>query len=124
MEKSEKLYHELIKIKPISSLDISYITTYFVSEYDEMDFETLTKIAELTNIFDNIGIIDYGVAMDFLKKHDNTLNISMNLAIEKYASLESITSEYLATILNEHINRTKWHENYTEIDNAIKSIYQ
>jgi hypothetical protein len=50
------------------------------------------------------NITDYDKAMKYLAKHDPTLKISINIAIQANYSVEDIDSELLANLLAKHEN--------------------
>ena len=94
---------------------------------DYIDVETL----DLDNSFEDIHesivehiqvseIIYYSDAMGFLAENDTSLKESMELAIDSGFNLESLNSEFLATLLLQ----SKLHEDLSEIYSDLENVIE
>lgn len=66
-------------------------------------FEDLCKLLDKNYAF-MLWIFGWEKAMNYLAKHDPTLKISINIAIQANYSVEDIDSELLANLLAKHEN--------------------
>jgi hypothetical protein len=113
--KTEKQITEFLKSIHIDNVDIMDFVNI-----DEIDTDNAAEsIFEMIN--DNGGfdveIIYYSNAIEYLKKHDNCLTESIEIAIEYGYTLENINSELLASLLASKKSMIDFWDYQDEINN-------
>jgi len=104
----------------LKSLDIDNLNILDYINIDEIDTDNAAEsIFEMIN--DNGGfdveIIYYSNAIEYLKKHDNCLTESIEIAIEYGYTLENINSELLASLLASKKSMIDFWDYQDEINN-------
>ena len=116
MKATEKT-QKFIELFNSFNLDIDLSSIDFdidnLNNYEEFE-ELLTE----NNLLDT-DIIYYSNAIEYLQKHDNSLKLSLGLAIDLGYNLADINSEILASILQSDNLRNELYECRTEIDNFL-----
>lgn len=88
-----------------------------VGDFDSLD----EKITYSRNPFAE-DVIYYSRAMNFLLEHDSSLHRSLELADEYGYTPGNLSSEILASLLAEDINRETWNDHRDDIDALILDI--
>lgn len=99
-----------------SQIDLAYYMNDEITSYDE-----LREAIENDNGFD-IEICYYSTAIQYLKDYDNSLNISIQIALEYGFELKNINSELLASLLASQIEREKFYSYENEISSFFNSL--
>ena len=99
---------DMNKIEQLSKLLENYDPSLLnYTDYIGLDsvnsFEDLCKLLDKNYAF-MLWIFGWEKAMNYLAKHDPTLKISINIAIQANYSVENIDSELLANLLAKHEN--------------------
>jgi hypothetical protein len=113
--KTEKQITEFLKSIHIDNVDIMDFVNI-----DEIDHDNPSE-----SIFDmindnggfNVDIIYYSNAIEYLKRHDNCLTESIEIAIEYGYTLENINSELLASLLASKKSMIDFWDYQDEINN-------
>ena len=113
--KTEKQITEFLKSIHIDNVDIMDFVNI-----DEIDHDNPAE-----SIFDmindnggfNVDIIYYSNAIEYLKRHDNCLTESIEIAIEYGYTLENINSELLASLLASKKSMIDFWDYQDEINN-------
>jgi uncharacterized protein YaaR (DUF327 family) len=113
--KTEKQITEFLKSLHIDNVDIMDFVNI-----DEIDHDNPAE-----SIFDmindnggfNVDIIYYSNAIEYLKRHDNCLTESIEIAIEYGYTLENINSELLASLLASKKSMIDFWDYQDEINN-------
>lgn len=85
------------------------------SIYDNED--TFTDFCDKVNdVIMQEEIIYYSRAMKYLSENDNSLNKSLDIAIEYGYKIEQLNSELLATLLHQQKLAEQWYEIETKIE--------
>lgn len=94
--------------------DNLYLSDYYTKgiEIDEFMDEALEDIY-------NQEIIYYYKAMEYLKEHDNSLNLSLEIADELGFEVSNLNSETLATLLYQDKLRDELYNLQSEIDEIL-----
>ena len=112
-EKTQKF----IELFNTFNLDIDLTSIDFdINEIN--NFEEFEELLTENNLLDT-DIIYYSNAIEYLQKHDNSLKLSLGLAIDLGYNLADINSEILASILQSENLRNELYSCKTEIDNFI-----
>lgn len=112
----KNLKTEILEILKNASLDIDYI--YTLKQFDEINEDNIEELKEaLEELVNEIEVIYYGSAMDYLKENDPSLQICFWIAHE--LGIENINSEMLATILKQDIQMELLQEAFIEIENIL-----
>ena len=97
------------------------------SDYlDRDDVDWITDVDDIENELENNGafnidIIYYSNAMEYLTKHDPSLTISLELALDYGYSVRDLSSKTLASILASALAREKWADLRNEIEDILYS---
>lgn len=105
----------------LNNLSTEICITDYVNIEDidfENAFESIYDTIQDNNGF-NIDIIYYSNAIEYLKENDNSLNESIEIALEYGYELKNINSELLASLLASR-NAT---ENFYELRNEIENYF-
>jgi len=86
---------------------------------DVTDYDDLYEQLDEKGAF-NIEIIYYKNAIEYLEKHDPSLNESLSLADEYGYSVDDLNSEILASLLASQNARIEFGDLQTEIDEYLK----
>ena len=89
--------------------DINYIMQSQDLTFDEFSEKIDTWINE-------VEVIYYSTAIQYLAQNDNSLNESMNIAAEYGYEVQNINSELLATLLTQKNLRDAWSEISDEVE--------
>ncbi len=84
-------------------------------------YESIYDMLDEKNAFD-IEIIYYYNAMEYLKKHDNSLIESLTLAEELGYTISDCNSEFLASLLATEKARIDFQDKQKEITNFFNSL--
>ena len=88
-----------------------------------MDVSDLERVEDIErSISEQCEIIYYSRAMEFLSEHDPSLHEAMDCAEEYGYSPKDLSSEILATLLNERYMRNAYWECRDEIQDILDSI--
>ena len=87
-------------------------------DFDINEINNFEELLTENNLLDT-DIIYYSNAIEYLQKHDNSLKLSLGLAIDLGYNLADINSEILASILQSENLRNELYSCKTEIDNFI-----
>lgn len=102
-------------------LDDKYIHIAYLIDDEDLPDLTQDKIEEIIQTaIDEIQVIHYGTAIDFLAKNDPSLRDSMALASDMGFNISNINSELLATLLKQDICRTSLCNAASDIYDAIQ----
>lgn len=96
-----------------------YITEEETKEIEEV--EQITDILEDNGAF-NIEIIYYSNAMDYLRENDPSLCESIELCQSLGFNIDSVNSEFLASLLASEKAREQYYELETQINDFIKNL--
>ena len=105
----------------LNNLSTEICITDYVNIEDidfENAFDSIYDTIQDNNGF-NIDIIYYSNAIEYLKENDNSLNESIEIALEYGYELKNINSELLASLLASR-NAT---ENFYELRNEIENYF-
>ena len=92
-----------------------------INEWDD-DLEGLKEYLEDASgfIIDN-DIIYYSEAIEYLSEHDNSLQDSLNLAIEFGYTIEKLNSELLATLLYQKNLSEEFEELWEQVESRMEA---
>jgi hypothetical protein len=104
----------------LDSIEIENVNLMDFVNIDEIDHDNPSE-----SIFDmindnggfNVDIIYYSNAIEYLKRHDNCLTESIEIAIEYGYTLENINSELLASLLASKKSMIDFWDYQDEINN-------
>ena len=94
--------------------------------YDYEDIETIDNLndeLEDNNNFD-VEIIYYSNAIDYLRENDESLQESIQIALEYGYTLESVNSELLASLLASKQTREDYYNIQDDIEEVIDDIME
>lgn len=114
MELSKKQVEFCDEVYSRTNVDIAYS----LKNGEVETFDDLVSYVEDNNLTDE-EVIYYSTAMEYLSENDASLRDSIEIAIEYGYSLDSITSEILATLLKSKQNREEWEEMKEEIKEIL-----
>ncbi len=103
------------------NLEIDF--AYHLGRKDFDCFDEIRDILERNNAFD-VEIIYYSTAIKYLAKNDNSLKESLGLASEMGFSLDSLTSETLASLLASQNCRNDFEELESEVSDLIEELLE
>lgn len=124
------LKSEIEEIKPkienfLKSIEVENLEILDFINIDEIDhsdaFESIFEMINDNGGF-NIDIIYYSNSIEYLRRHDNSLNESIEIAIEYGYTIENLNSELLASLLaskNVMIDFVDYRE---EIENFFNTL--
>ena len=128
MEKKIKIeaLREFLRTLNVRHLDISnHLEDYHLQsiiESDEKPFDTLNSILEESTIWQEIYIMYYGTAMQYLTDYDVTLYRAMEIADNLGYTPKQLNSELLASILAADIAREELNSKETEFNEFIENL--
>jgi len=111
----------------------TFLKSLEIDNLELMDYINIEEI-ELNNAFDsiygqlddngalNIEIVYYSNAMQYLSENDNSLNESINIALDLGYELKNINSELLASLLASQNARNDFYQLETKIDTFFNSL--
>jgi len=102
-----------------SVLDIDF--NYFLSGSEFETVEDIREILDDNQAFD-VEIIYYSTAIEYLKENDNSLCVSLELALDMGYELKNLNSEILASLLASQDTRNDWSELENELESFINSL--
>ena len=97
-------------------------------DYSEVKKDASDIMDQITRSIDEEEVIYYSSAMEYLSKEDPSLRISLDLAREYGYSLDSLSSEVLATILKqnellEELNENDIHDIIYDVISDFEELY-
>lgn len=110
-------YLESLNIENLYITDC--ISTDDIDEYT--DFDSLTNLIDENSGFD-VDIIYYSNAIEYLSNNDASLHESLSIAAEYGYSVDSLSSEILASLLASRNCRDEWHGYENDITNFLYSL--
>jgi hypothetical protein len=111
----------------------TFLKSLEIDNLELMDYINIEEI-ELNNAFDsiygqlddngalNIEIVYYSNAMQYLSENDNSLNESINIALDLGYELKNINSELLASLLASQNARNDFYQLENKIDTFFNSL--
>jgi len=102
-----------------SVLDIDF--NYFLSGSEFETVEDIREILDDNQAFD-VEIIYYSTAIEYLKENDNSLCVSLELALDMGYELKNLNSEILASLLASQDTRNDWSELENELESFINNL--
>lgn len=97
-----------------TDIDLTYI-------YDkDMTFKEFEEA--VTEYIRSEEIIYYYKAIEFLKKNDPSLRISLELASDLGCTTENLNSELLATLLHQEMLQNQWFEIRDEVQEKFEEL--
>lgn len=108
----------------LNNLSTEICITEYVNIEDvdfENAFESIYDTIQDNNGF-NIDIIYYSNAIEYLKENDNSLNESIEIALEYGYELKNINSELLASLLASRNAQENFYELRNEIENYFSEL--
>jgi hypothetical protein len=121
--KKQELIQELEDLK-IDLIDYfkDYNFDYTIVDFDYTLEDNVDNIIE--DIQQSSEIIYYANAIEFLKENDPSLQESLEVASEYGATLESINSEFLASILNARIKTDEFYDSdFEEVFEELQDLF-
>lgn len=127
MENKISKLREFLRTLNVRHLDISnhledYQLQSIIESSDEKPFDTLNSILEESTIWEEIYIMYYASAMQYLIDYDITLYRAMEVAENLGYTPKQLNSELLASILAADIAREELNSKETEFNDFIENL--
>jgi hypothetical protein len=117
---TQKIVDFLIEIENDTKIEI--LSNINLQDIDlENAFDSIYEAIDENNGFD-IEIIYYSDAIEYLKRNDNSLRESIEIALEYGYELKNINSELLSSLLASQNSREQFNNYENEINELFKNI--